>query len=494
MSVPTYVALGAAAFLYIRSRVRFAAYDSIPSVGYAFPLLSYISACEFFFNPNKLLEEGYAKHRNGAFKIPFFDSWHVVVTGRKLIDELRQAKDDELSFAEAVAEQLQQRHTMGEASITQAYHIAIVRNELTKSIKSILPDIHEEVEASFADILPPTEDWTSVVAMQKVLQIVARLSGRAFVGLPICRDPDYIDISINYTMKVVVGGQLLGLLPSFVRGLASRFLTSRTESVNRVLKHITPEVKERRKNMELYGEDWPDRPNDMLQWLMEAAEGSEAELPALAQKLLVLNFASIHTSSMACVNILYQLAAKPEYIQPLREEVEAVIAEEGWSKSALQKMRKVDSFIKECQRCHGFSSLTMDRKALKDFTFSDGTFIPKGAIVCVASRVTHTEGEYYEDPFTFDPWRFARMREEEGEATKQMATTASVAYVPFGFGRHACPGRFFAVAELKMILAHVVLNYDMKMEKEGVFPEPMYFQQSSPPSHSAKVLFRKRQA
>jgi hypothetical protein len=39
-----------------------------------------------------------------VFKIPFLNSWRVVVSGRKLIDELRKAKDEELSFAEAVAE------------------------------------------------------------------------------------------------------------------------------------------------------------------------------------------------------------------------------------------------------------------------------------------------------------------------------------------------------------------------------------------------------
>lgn len=44
------------------------------------------------------------KYRDGIFKIPYLNSWHIVVSGPKLIDELRQAKDDELSFAEAVAE------------------------------------------------------------------------------------------------------------------------------------------------------------------------------------------------------------------------------------------------------------------------------------------------------------------------------------------------------------------------------------------------------
>lgn len=49
------------------------------------------------------------------------------------------------------------------------------------------------------------------------------------------------------------------------------------------------------------------------------------------------------------------------------------------------------------------------------------------------------------------------------------------------------------MAELKAMLAWLVLHYDVKMENEGVFPEPIYFQAQSPPNQTAKVLFRKRQ-
>jgi hypothetical protein len=51
--------------------------------------------------------------------------------------------------------------------------------------------------------------------------------------------------------------------------------------------------------------------------------------------------------------VLYRLAAGPEFADGLREEVEAVIATDGWTKSAMGKMRKVDSFIKEAQRLEG---------------------------------------------------------------------------------------------------------------------------------------------
>lgn len=54
------------------------------------------------------------------------------------------------------------------------------------------------------------------------------------------------------------------------------------------------------------------------------------------------------------------------------------------------------------------------------------------------------------------------------------------------------PGRFFASNELKALLAFVVLNYDVKLEKDGVRPPDEYFGNSIIPNRTAKVLFRKR--
>jgi len=33
----------------------------------------------------------------------------------------------------------------------------------------------------------------------------------------------------------------------------------------------------------------------------------------------------------------------------------------------------------------------------------------------------------------------------------------------FGLGRHACPGRFFAANEIKLIVARILLEFDLKM-------------------------------
>ena len=51
--------------------------------------------------------------------------------------------------------------------------------------------------------------------------------------------------------------------------------------------------------------------------------------------------------------VLYRLISNPEYVEALRHEVETTVAEEGWTKAAMDKMYKIDSFIRETQRLDG---------------------------------------------------------------------------------------------------------------------------------------------
>ncbi len=53
------------------------------------------------------------------------------------------------------------------------------------------------------------------------------------------------------------------------------------------------------------------------------------------------------------MQVLYRLLSHPEYIEPLRQEVDAVISEEGWTKAGIDKMHKMDSFFHETQRFDG---------------------------------------------------------------------------------------------------------------------------------------------
>lgn len=55
----------------------------------------------------------------------------------------------------------------------------------------------------------------------------------------------------------------------------------------------------------------------------------------------------------AFTHALFDLTTYPEHFLPMREEVERVVKEEGWTKAALNSMFKVDSFLRESQRLKG---------------------------------------------------------------------------------------------------------------------------------------------
>ena len=79
----------------------------------------------------------------------------------------------------------------------------------------------------------------------------------------------------------------------------------------------------------------------------------------------------------------------------------------------------------------------MRRVVLKDFTFSDGTFLPRGSVVSAAMQPMHHDEEVYPDPEAFNPWRFSDKRAQKGEEMKHQLVTTNSEYITFGHGRHA---------------------------------------------------------
>ncbi|KAJ8469311.1 hypothetical protein ONZ51_g9081 [Trametes cubensis] len=510
-------------YLYVAIAVWLASYlirrrldplNAIPTVGPSAPLLSYLGAIQYIRDAESLLREGYQKvglvsiycnatlmsppqYYGTVFKVAMLDGWLAVFTGPQLIDELRRSSDDELSAVEGTSQVLQLRHTLG-PGVDDQFHVAVVRDKLTRSLQVLCPDVLDEVSAAFQEYIPAKEDeWVGVRIFPVVQQVVARASNRVIVGLPKCRDPEYLKVAVNFTNDVFITSFIINLFPDFLKPIIGRMTTMVSKNKHILMPMIVPMLQERQKMFEQYGDSWEDKPRDLLQWILDEGREKGTPFDNIVEKVLLVNFGAIHTSSGTFTHALYNLAAHTEYIQPLREEVESIISEDGWSKASLGKMRKLDSFLKESMRLADGSLLSMFRKAVKDVTLSDGTRIPRGTLVAAASATAHTDGTRYPAPDTFDPFRFARLREGGVDAaTKHQLVNTSVDFLTFGHGKHAwrtnSPGRFFAANELKIMLAYLVLNYDIKFEEEGKRPPNIRFGPANLPSHNATVLFRKR--
>ncbi len=65
----------------------------------------------------------------------------------------------------------------------------------------------------------------------------------------------------------------------------------------------------------------------------------------------MVNLTGIHTTSMAITHAIHDLCEHEEYVKVLREEIEQVLEQDGgWQRDTHDKLRKLDSFLKQSQR------------------------------------------------------------------------------------------------------------------------------------------------
>jgi cytochrome P450 len=120
---------------------------------------------------------------------------------------------------------------------------------------------------------------------------------------------------------------------------------------------------------------------------------------------------------------------------------------------------------------------------MKPVTLPNGQIVPAGVIIEVPSHAINFDGTIYPDPEKFDALRFYKIRAEKeatlkGQMSSEDAFTeaamnnqfnsVSETSLAFGYGRNACPGRFFAATEIKMIIATTLLKYDLKMKDDSM--------------------------
>ncbi|KAI5996563.1 cytochrome P450 [Pisolithus orientalis] len=168
----------------------------------------------------------------------------------------------------------------------------------------------------------------------------------------------------------------------------------------------------------------------------------------LTQKLASFIFASVHQTAAVAVWVVFELSIQKEYLASVQEELSAIadgIDSGGVHKltyDALRRSTVLDSFIREVLRTKG-DTLSAARETVRDVSLA-GYTIPEGSFVSPMATLTHRSRTLYsEKAAEFDPNRWL-----EGPAS----STIDPGYLPFGFGRWACPGHILAVTEIKMIV------------------------------------------
>uniref|UniRef100_A0A4W2HLM8 Cytochrome P450 family 4 subfamily X member 1 n=3 Tax=Bos TaxID=9903 RepID=A0A4W2HLM8_BOBOX len=236
-------------------------------------------------------------------------------------------------------------------------------------------------------------------------------------------------------------------------------LGHRLREINKILHHHTDKIVKNRRNS-LKDENKQTNTQkrkyrDFLDIVLSAqAENdsfTDADLWSEVNTFMVAG----HDSVSAGISwLLYHLALYPEHQEKCREEIRAILGDGSsitWDQ--LSEMSYTTMCIKESLRLAP-PAMSISRQLSKPITFPDGRSLPAGMTVVLSIWGLHHNPAVWENPEVFDPLRFSQ------ECNKRH----SHAYLPFSSGPRNCIGQNFAIAEIKVIVALILLRFQMRVE------------------------------
>ncbi|KAH8691177.1 cytochrome P450 [Talaromyces proteolyticus] len=424
----------------------------------------------FVSDAYNIIKSGFAKSADGFRLIT--DNGCKLALAPKYANEIRNIES--LSFSDFIAREFH-AHIPGfepfrRATMNHQLFQEVVRTHLTQAL-----------------------EWHTLVLKPSVIQLIARLSSRVFLGDRICRNTDWLRIAINYMLDAHLAAASLRQWPKLMRPLVARFhpLCRKIRGELQEAREIITTVLQARQDLKATamrsGQAIPQY-NDAIEWMEGCAKGCVYD-PAAAQ--LNLSTVALHTTSDLLTQVIYNLCGRDDLICALREEIITAIREEGWKSTTLYKLKLMDSTIKESQRLKPIGIIAMNRIASNDVQLSDGTRIPRGTTLFV-SNDRMWDPTFHTDPETFDAYRFLKMRQVPGHETSAQLVSLSPNHLGFGLGKHACPGRFFASNEMKIALCHILIKYDFKLQ-DGCVPQIIKHGVSLSSDPHIKIAIKRRQ-
>lgn len=316
-----------------------------PIVGYSNMILA---RWQFFRNGPALIREGYAKYKDGFFKVSGND---LLIVPNKYLAELASMPPERLSLNTAIVDAFQRLHSITAVITDHSLQTRMITTRLTPKLGVHVPLVQEQFRKYLPKELPATEkEWTSVNVLHLARRMVHRGVATQFVT-ELAEDEDYLSTAISYSENGFKHNFMLRVFPDFVKPVVARFLPTSWGvdwALRRAKLMIIPIIQERRRREQ---EDPKyEKPEDFLQNLMDGGVEINDDVETTVQRLMVTYLGSGPSTVIAVAQVLFDLCVHPEYVEPLRQEALAILGKGGFTKQALADMKQMDSFMRESQR------------------------------------------------------------------------------------------------------------------------------------------------
>ena len=210
-----------------------------------------------------------------------------------------------------------------------------------------------------------------------------------------------------------------------------------------------------RKRLDLNSSQGTDKRNDILDFILAAAESDRSlSMNDLVDEFVTFFFAGHDTTAIILSFMLENVLRHPDVKEKTLDEVNKVLSNrDDVEYEDLNQLDYIGCVFKEALRLYPPASGTA--RVISKNTTICGYPISQGTNISISFYCIQRSPSYWHDPLQFNPDRF-----HEGESNNLQA------FMPFSVGNRSCLGRQFAEMEVKILFAKI-----FKRVKFELFPD-----------------------
>ncbi|KAI5364675.1 Putative cytochrome P450, metallopeptidase, catalytic domain superfamily [Septoria linicola] len=391
---------------------------------------------------------------------------------------------------------------------------AIRTLQATRYLHRHIPEQMEEISQAFAialdSLLAAHGEWTDVAIVKVLQEVTVQAVTGTFVGTPMRLNKRYIKDVHRWTIAFGWSGLILRTyLPNWVKPVFGPLLGFYVDHYKRrAIQHILPTIKEHIYNTKNNVET-KDEPGDVLKWLiaraMKSCNSAELDPQTIAGKLILFNLFAEHTTSNTTSTILLDLISYSDYpslLKELRDESGMLLFSPHSSSlthSVMLKNIVMTSLVRETLRFNPMFA----RGPVREVVAPGGVVTPGGLHIPQGCHISTSVSAMQRDPDitglpdagSYQPRRYydgSIIVQPDWQGIVRRATIEGVneQFLSFGLGKHVCPGRHYAGQIIKLILAHLLLHYDIEALQER--PKFVEFGELIVPDEKTVVRVKRR--
>lgn len=219
--------------------------------------------------------------------------------------------------------------------------------------------------------------------------------------------------------------------------------------------------------------DMSQERDDLFEGLMKKRKEWNLDLNRLQANATLIAAAGSETTSSLLAGATFYLLQNPGKLEKLNEEVRSAFkSSDEITIATVSRLPYLLACLNESLRCYPPAISNLPREVHEGGQMIAGGWVPGKTIVEIQQYAINYSSQHWHDPFAFKPERWlnkidAELGEAKARDEKDIDGDRLEAMQSFSVGPRNCVGKNLAYAEMRLVLARMVFEFDMELSERS---------------------------